>query len=184
MLERARKNLAERGLDIGLARVDYRELPTYYTERFDAVLCLSTSILEVGDKKEILRGLQGMRGVLEVGGILVLSQGTTDKQWEAKPRFIAVVSRPELSRIMAIDYLECGARYNVLDLFHGAGRNDLVVWSKEYPVVLLRDDYEALLREAGFGEIRFYGGYGFEAYDKTKSDVLIVVAKAQEAKRV
>ena len=177
MLEQARKNLAERGRDIPLAGVDYRELPDRYTERFDAVLCLSTSILEAGDQSEILRALRSMHGALRSEGLLVLSQGTTDKQWEAKPRFVPVVNRPDFSRVLAVDYLGRGARYNVLDLFHGADRNELVVWSREYPLMLLRDDYQALLETAGFGEIHFYGSYVFEAYDKTRSDILLAVAK-------
>jgi glycine/sarcosine N-methyltransferase len=177
MLERARKNLAKHGVDIPLAGVDYRELPDHYTERFDAVVCLSTSILEAGDQSEILRALRSMHGVLGSEGLVVLSQGTTDKQWGGKPRFIPVVNGPDFSRVLVIDYRGRGARYNVLDLFHGAGRNRLVVWSREYHVMLLRDDYQALLKTAGFGEIHFYGSYAFEAYDKTGSDILLVVAK-------
>jgi ubiquinone/menaquinone biosynthesis C-methylase UbiE len=178
MLEQARKNLGGLGLDFPLATVDFRELPRHYTERFGAVTCLSTSLLEVGDQKEVLRALRSMHGVLRSGGVLVLSQGTTDKQWDAKPRFIPVVNRRDFSRVVAVDYIGRGARYNILDLFHDADRSDFEVWGREYPVMLLRDDYEALLKRAGFREVRFYGGYAFEAYDKTDSDILLAVAKA------
>lgn len=177
MLEQARKNLAKLGLKIPLARVDYRELPGRFNERFDAVLCLSTSLLEAGDGEQIMRALRSMNGVLRDKGILVLSQGTTDRQWAAKPRFIPVVNRQDFSRIMVIDYLGRGARYNVLDLFHGAGVNKLVVWSREYPVMLLKDDYEGLLKAAGFHELRFYGDYEFGTYDKIRSEVLLITAR-------
>jgi ubiquinone/menaquinone biosynthesis C-methylase UbiE len=177
MLEQARDNLAGCGVQVPLAQVDYRELPDHFSECFDAVLCLSTSLLEAGDKGEIQRALQSMNGVLCDNGILVLSQGTTDKQWRARPRFIPVVNRPDFSRIIAIDYLARGARYSVLDLFHGADRRELVVWSREYPIMLLKDDYEALLRAAGFHDLRFYGDYAFSVYDKTRSDMLLVVAR-------
>ena len=179
MLERARKNLAERGLNIPLARVDFRALSDHYPQRFDAVVCLSTSILEAGDQREILRALRSMHGALRAEGLLVLSQGTTDKQWKAKPRFIPVVNRPDFSRVLAVDYLGGGARYNVLDLFHSADRSELLVWSREYPVMLLKDEYLSLLETAGFGEIHFYGSYAFEVYDKTESDILLAVAKKQ-----
>jgi glycine/sarcosine N-methyltransferase len=177
MLERARQNLGKRVSDIPLAVVDYRELSRHYSRRFDAVVCLSTSILEAGDEREILRAIRSMHEVLRPGGVILLSQGTTDKQWEAKPRFVAAVNRPDFSRVLVIDYLERGARYNVLDLFHGTDRKELVVWSREYPVMLLRDDYEVLLKTADFGDIRFFGSYGFEAYDKARSDMLLVVAR-------
>ncbi len=66
----------------------------------------------------------------------------------------------------------------VRDTYQGfADRNELVVWSREYPVMLLRDDYESLLKTAGFGETDFYGGYAFEPYDKAVSDMLLVVAR-------
>jgi glycine/sarcosine N-methyltransferase len=177
MVERARGNLAKRGLDIPLARVDFRELPRHFREPFDAIVCLSTSLIEVEGEEEILRALRSMHGVLCAGGILVISQGTTDKQWRAKPRFIPVVNRPDFSRILVIDYLGRGARYNVLDLFHGAGRSEFTVWSREYPLMLLQDDYATLLKTAGFGEVVFYGNYNFEPYDKAESNMLLTVAK-------
>jgi SAM-dependent methyltransferase len=177
MLAQARKNLSARGMGIPLHQTDFRELPHHFSERFDAVVCLSSSLLEAGEEDQALRALRSMHGVLRDGGLLVISQGTTDKQWTEKPRFIPVVNRPDFSRIFAIDYLGRGARFNVLDLFHGGGRSELVVWSREYPVMLLIDDYEALLGETGFGETRFYGSYTFEAYDKARSGLLLAVAR-------
>ena len=44
--------------------------------------------------------------------------------------------------------------------------------------MLLRDDLERLLKDAGFGSVDFYGSYSFEAYDKTSSNILIAVASA------
>jgi hypothetical protein len=52
-----------------------------------------------------------------------------------------------------------------------------MVWSRDFPVMLLRDDYESLLKTAGYRDVEFYGDYGFEAYDRTRSDMLIAVAK-------
>ena len=51
MLERARLNLTKRSLDIPLAKVDFREVPGHFHDPFDAVVCLSTSLL-AHDKKE------------------------------------------------------------------------------------------------------------------------------------
>lgn len=177
MVERARKNLTNLGLRIPLRCADFRELRLHFSEEFDAVVCLSSSLLEAGDDKQALRALRSMSEVLRSKGILVISQGTTDKQWGAKPKFISMVNRGDFSRVLAIDYLDRGARYNILDLFHGAGRDELIVWSKEYPVILLRDDYESLLETAGFSTADFYGGYAFEPYDKAGSDILLAVAR-------
>jgi len=59
----------------------------------------------------------------------VIAQGTTDKQWNEKPRFIPAVVSPEFSRVFVIDYSGRGARYNVLDILHGEEGRDFTVWS-------------------------------------------------------
>ena len=124
MLARAEVNLRDLGIAIPLKQVDYRELPGSYEHRFDAVVCLSSSLLEMPDEAEALRALKSMRKVLNERGILVLSQGTTDKQWKDKPRFIPVVNRSDFSRFFVIDYGDSGADYNVLDVFHRARAAD------------------------------------------------------------
>jgi glycine/sarcosine N-methyltransferase len=176
MLAQARKNLAGRDLEIPLHRVDYRELPQHFERRFDAVVCLSSSMLHMPDDEQVLRALRSMRGVLGEGGTLVLTQGTTDRQWEEKPRFVLAANTRDFSRLFVIDYLGAGARYNILDIHHSEERDELQTWSIEYPRMLLKDDQEELLKAAGFEMIHFYGSYQFEPYDKAASQLLIAVA--------
>jgi glycine/sarcosine N-methyltransferase len=176
MLAQARKNLASRDLEIPLHRVDYRELPRHFDRKFDVVVCLSSSILHMPDDEQVLRALCSMREVLREGGLLVLSQGTTDRQWKEKPRFILAANTRDFSRLFVIDYLGAGARYNILDIHHSEELDELQTWSIEYPRMLLKDDQEELLRAAGFEMITFYGSYQFEPYDKASSQLLIAVA--------
>lgn len=176
MLAQARKNLAGCGVKVPLQKVDYRELPQHFDRQFDAVTCLSTSILHMPNEVEVVRAFRSMREVLRDGGILVLTQGTTDKQWKEKPRFILAVNRKDFSRLFVIDYFDRGARYNVLDIFHGEEVRDLKVWSMDYPHILLKDDQDRLLTASGFGAVDFYGTYRFDAYDRETSNLLIAVA--------
>jgi ubiquinone/menaquinone biosynthesis C-methylase UbiE len=177
MLAQARKNLTKYGLEVPLHKVDYRELPRTFDRQFDAVMCLSSSILHMPTEAEVLRAFQSMRGVLRAGGILVLTQGTTDKQWQEKPRFILAVNETGFTRLFVIDYTGEGARYNILDIHHTDEARDLQVWSVEYDRVYLRDDQERLLRASGFQVVDFYGSYRREPYDKPTSDQLIAVAQ-------
>jgi SAM-dependent methyltransferase len=176
MLAKAEKNLAELDLPVPLKRTDYRELPESYQRRFDAVVCLSTSLLEMPDEAQVLRALRSMREALNEQGILVLSQGTTDKQWNEKPRFIPVVNRQDFSRLFVIDYEGRGAHYNVVDMFHSEEKCEFKVWTAHYHIMLLRDGLERLLKDAGFTRIEFYGSYLFDPYDKASSNILIAVA--------
>jgi SAM-dependent methyltransferase len=176
MLAQAEVNLAASDLDLPLHQVDYRQLPQHFGQSFDAVVCLSSSILHMPDDEQALRALQSMRQVLRPGGLLVLTQGTTDRQWAEKPRFILAVDTAELTRIFAIDYEGPGARYNIVDVLHRGGQAELQTWSVHYPRILLGDDYDRLLPAAGFESVDLYGSFQFEPYDSGTSRRLIVVA--------
>jgi SAM-dependent methyltransferase len=147
-----------------------------FDRQFDAVMCLSSSILHMPTKADVLRAFASMRAVLRDGGILVLTQGTTDKQWREKPRFILGVNERDFTRLFVIDYEREGATYNVLDIHHSDTVSDFEVWSVEYARVYLADDQEQLLKASGFGSVHFYGSYRLEPYDKQTSDRLITVA--------
>lgn len=175
MIAQATRNLTGSGEKIPLYRVDYRRLNKYFKQQFDAIICLSSSILHMPSYKQVIRAFKSMYKVLNYEGILVLSQGTTDKQWRKKPRFIRAVNNKNFSRLFVIDYRRKGARYNILDIFHN-NKSELEVWSVDYPQILLKDDYQKLLKSAGFRKINFYGSYHFEPYNKKSSNRLIAVA--------
>jgi ubiquinone/menaquinone biosynthesis C-methylase UbiE len=177
MLTRASKNLKNRGLNIPLKKADYRELSLHYRNRFDAVVCLSSSICHMRNGAELLKAFGSMHKVLRSDGLLILTQGTTDKQWNEKPRFILPINNEKFSRVFVIDYVGKGARYNVLDLFHTGDQNELKVWSIDYQWMILSEDYYTYLRKSGFRRISLYGTYLLDPYDQEMSDILIVVAQ-------
>ena len=176
MLAQARKNLAGAGIEVPLHQVDYRALPQRFDTCFDAVVCLSSSILHMENDEQALIAVRSMRAVLRKGGILVLTQGTTDRQWAEKPRFILAANTSDFSRLFVIDYLDAGARYNIVDIHRSEDTEALEVWSIEYPHVLLQDDQRRLLRAAEFSSVEFFGSYQFAPYRKEESQQLIAVA--------
>ena len=105
-------------------KADFRDLRAGFDRDFDAVVCLSSSILEMPDEAEVLKALSSVRQLLAEDGVLVLSQGTTDKQWNERPRFILAVNRDDFSRLFVIDYDDGGARYNVLDILHAVAHKE------------------------------------------------------------
>jgi glycine/sarcosine N-methyltransferase len=178
MLVKARQNLGERHIDVPLRHVDYRELPENFDERFDAVVCLTSAICEMPDSAQMLQAFKSMREVLRDRGVLILSQGTSDKQWAEKPRFILVDDTKDFTRLFVVDYRDKGARYNVVDIFHEGGEGRVETWGIDYPHLLFRDGQESLLKSAGFRGVEFYGSYAFEPYSKQTSNHLITVAHA------
>jgi ubiquinone/menaquinone biosynthesis C-methylase UbiE len=175
MLARGRKNLAEHGLDIPLVQADFRELPRHFERRFDAVVCLA-ALGFMPDEEECAKALASMFAVLRDGGLLILTAMPTDRQWKEQPRFQLVANNRDFTRLFVIDYKDCTARYNVLDIFHSPDKYDLQEWSAEL-YVFLRDEQEMLLKAAGFRKVDFYASFDFKPYDKETSNGLIAVAQ-------
>jgi hypothetical protein len=128
------------------------------------------------DEDEVLQAFCSMREVLLDGGVLVLTQGTTDKQWREKPRVVVMGESADYTRVLVIDYLGQGAIYHILDIDHSQPLAKQETWSVEYPRMWLWDDYQRLLASAGFTSVDAYGSYAAEPYDKETSGRLIVVA--------
>jgi len=175
MLDETRRKLAEAGEKVPLLQTDFRRLVDHFPVPFDAVACLSTSLPHLHEDAEILRALRSMRDVLREGGVLVIDQGMTDRQWMERRRFFPVVQTADLSRLMVIDYAEEAFTIHVVDFVHRSNESAFHVDRFTYRK-LLRDDYVRLLEVAGFRSVRLYGSFGFDAYDPDESRRLIVVA--------
>ncbi len=141
MLAIAQRNFDAAGAAIPTIQADFRELPRHFSESFDAVVCLATSIGEVRDDHEALRAFRSMRAVLRDGGILVLDQGTSDRQWNERPRFLLARDTPAFSRFFVIDYLGGNdAVYNILDMLRVDGADTrLSIWSVRLHILLEND---------------------------------------------
>jgi len=176
MLAQAERNMAAHRFDVPLLQSDFRELPLTYVRGFDAVVCMSSAYLELPDAHELARSFSSMRGVLNEGGILIVSSGISDKLWTEKPRFIPEINNDAFTRLFVIDYLREGATFNVVDLYHHPQRKEILVWSITYRQVYLQNDLETAIHRAGFLTDEYYGGYQFEPYDTHTSDMLIAVA--------
>ena len=177
MLELARENLAEANVTVPLHKANFRDLPSHFEERFDAVVCWSASIIHVSDDDDALKAFQSMYEVLSGGGILVQDQGITDKRFSEMSRFQLSRDTPEGTRIYVADVVgPRDVKYSILDVVRGGDGSQLHVWTTNGHI-LLRDDQERLLTEAGFSSVDFYGTYDFQPYGKSESNRLIAVAR-------
>ena len=118
-----------------------------------------------------------MYEVLAEGGILVLDQGVTDKRFNEMSRSQLSRDTSEATRIYVADVVgERDVQYSILDVVRDSDGSKLHVWTTDGHI-LLRDDQERLLTEAGFNSGDFYGTYDFQPYDKLESNRLIAVAR-------
>ncbi|MDL2318312.1 class I SAM-dependent methyltransferase [Eubacteriales bacterium OttesenSCG-928-A19] len=172
MLQVAKKNLAKHNIPIPLHQCDFRYLEQAFDNRFDAIVCLTTSLPHLHTDEDLLTALRSMRGRLNKNGLLVLTQGTTHFNLSLPPIEV-VVNREDFSRIFVKEHDERFQTIHVLDLYHNAQRLE----DNQYDVVhriLLDEDYRRLLAQAGFGNIQIYGSYDLTPYDGNSARLIVV----------
>ena len=177
MIEVAEQNLKGHNLDIPIKQCDFRYLERAFDEKFDAIVCLSTSLPHLHTDEDLITALKSMKNRLNDDGLLVLTQGTTHYTLEL-PSVEVVVNKEDFSRIFVKKHDERFQTIHVVDLHHSKNRLE----ENQYDIVyriLLNDDYMRLMSEAGFKDVKIYGDYEFSPYNED-SHRLIVVAKTQE----
>lgn len=175
MLAQARANVVQAGLAVLLRCADFRELASVYDARFDAVVCLSNSINELLDDREVVRALGAMRAVLRTRGVVVIDQGQSDASMRRPPLYDLVVNDRDLTRVLVMEYEGDLMTAHVVDVLHDAGVprfDDTAVRLR----VRLRADWLRLITEAGFSTVEFYGDWSGAAYDAETARRLIAVA--------
>jgi len=174
MLEVAKENLQKHGKSISLCQCDFRFLEQKHPNKFDAIVCLTTALPHLHTDEDLITALESMRGRLNEGGLLILTQGTTHFTLSL-PAIEVVINRKEFSRIFVKEHDEVFQTIHVLDLFHSDNRME----SNQYDIVyrvILDDEYRRLLSAAGFGSVQIFGDYDMSGYNE-QSRRLIVLAE-------
>lgn len=177
MLDVARRYLERKDLRVPLKQCDFRYLERSFDERFDAVVCLSTSLPHLHSDEDLIKALRSMHMRLKMGGILVLTQGTTERNLREVPPIEVIVNNQEFSRIFVKEVVE--NRFldiHILDLFHSFLRNEHKQHDMRYRL-LFADEYRNLLERAGFSKTTVVGDYDMTPYSSETSERLIVIAE-------
>ena len=177
MLIQARKNLKEMNIEIELKNGDFRNLEDIYDNKFDAVLCLSTSLPHVHTEEGILKALTSMKNVLRDNGIVIIYQGITHSSLKPENRIQIAVDTDDFIRISLRDIHGDIQTITVIDVINNINnQKTLETYSVDYKM-LFDNDYQVLLQQAGFKNIQIFGDFKQNEYDPNVSTKIIVVAE-------
>ncbi len=184
MIEQARANAAKAQAKVRFEVADFNQLDKF-SETFDAVLCLGNSLPHLLSQEALVEALRQMHGKLEKGGVLILHNLNYDMRMVKKPRFFSANGNDEALVWRFADY---GPEFIT---FHTAlferkmeGANqESVSWSVQVNSTLhrplLQRDVDEALEQAGFGDLRHFGGLDGSPFEKDKSGDLVIVALAR-----
>jgi len=88
MIERARKNAAEVGVNVRFETADFGRLDLF-PGKFNAVLCLGNSLPHLLSREELVVAFEQIIGRLDHGGVVILHNLNYDLRLKTKPRFFS-----------------------------------------------------------------------------------------------
>lgn len=178
MIALARQHAAEAGADVRFEVAGFRDLAAYFSEPFDALVCLGNSLVHVLTDDEMAATLRAFRDRLRPGGLLVLHNLNYDKRWREKPRFFApnggIVGGREALIWRFADYGEQFITFHTALFTKQDGG-----WRVEVNSALQRPwqrgELFGQLTFAGFTHIQFHGDLSGAPFDKDVSGDLVIV---------
>lgn len=176
MLIVCNENLSRVGIEVITKQADFRYLEDIWSEKFDAVLCMTQSIAHLHTREDLITAFKSMRMRLYDRGILIMTQGTTHLTLQDRFRFDLVINNKDFTRVFVRDINDRFQIVNILDIYHSDKESKMETNSVHIKIIL-DDEYRSLLYDAGFSKVDIYGGFDMSPYDKEKSWKLIVVAE-------
>lgn len=143
MLEVAKNNLTALNKEIKLKQCDFRYLENAFSEKFDAITCLTTSLPHLHTDEDLITALKSMKNRLNDDGILILTQGATLVTLKLPPIEV-VVEQEDFTRVYVKEYDDRFQTIHILDLYHSKDRLENHQYDVKYRL-LFDDDYRALL---------------------------------------
>lgn len=154
----------------------FHELGTLIKDRFDAVFVMGNSLAHLLTHAELTKSLQSLSSLVAPEGILFAQNLNYERILAAKDRIQSTKDAGDRSFVRFYEYDEEGIIFNILTRQKGGGTvEEKLETIRLRPVI--RDELVKVLEQAGFGEIRVFGGISMEPFDATSSKDLVVLAR-------
>lgn len=162
----------------------FGELATCVAGPYDALLCLGNSLPHLLEADAVQRALNDFAAVLRPGGLLIIQNRNYDLIWHTRERFMPLLQHRddegEWLFFRFMDFHETNLAFHVVTL-----ARDEEGWAYRVASTKLRPMFQAelaaWLEAAGFGQVRWWGGYDGSPYDPERSGDLLALALKRDA---
>ena len=177
MLQLAERHARELELSVEFRRVNFET--HLEKQRFDAVFCLGNSLAHLLSQEELQKAIRNFSRMLRPQKILFLQTLNYDRILATKECVQSVKESNGKTFIRFYDYREEMLGFNLLTI----GKTNGVVEQSFQSVELRplrRTELISMLKEAGFDDIKSYGGISMEEFHPASSKDLVILARKTE----
>ncbi|MFD3971219.1 class I SAM-dependent methyltransferase [Streptomyces cyaneofuscatus] len=171
MIARTRRNAERRGLVLPAVQADWRSLGEHIDGRYDAVVCLGSSLPHLFQESDRRAVLAEFYEALNPGGMLIVDHRNFDAIRQHRYRSSGNYYYCGTGATVTVAHIDdrlCRFQYDFTD----GGTHHLEV----YPI--LSDELSSLLMDTGFDTVQNFGDFQ-ESYDAAAVDFVIHVARKQ-----
>lgn len=159
MIEQARKNAKEAGVNVNFKQADFRELKQYFTQEYDAVISWGNSIPHLMNNDDIAKALKNIYACIKTGGIALFDMRNYDVMLRDSKRFLPmrindIKDNARYSIVYVFDYLDNLIRFNILYLIEdlATGEKRMETESVDYNPIQ-KQQFINMLTQTGFRNI-------------------------------
>ncbi|MBN1484522.1 MAG: class I SAM-dependent methyltransferase [Chloroflexia bacterium] len=180
MIKQSRRNARVLALEVPFYQVGLGELSVHLSGPFDAVLCLGQSLPHLLSAEAVAGALEDFAALLPAGGLLLIQNRNDERLLAQRQRFLPLSHHREGDRewlfLRMLDFAPERITFHLITL-----RRDGPNWQQRVSTTvhrpIPRDELVGQLRQAGFADVRCYGSWRLEPFDRENSGDLVVVAQ-------
>ncbi|MDH3252054.1 MAG: methyltransferase domain-containing protein [Ignavibacteria bacterium] len=175
MLERTKLHADTLHVKLRTVESDFLRLPGRVDKKFDAVFSMGNTLAHILSRSELLSSLQSFAHVLQADGVLFLQTLNYDRILRTREQIQSVKEQDGVTFVRYYQFEAATVRFNILKITKSPDGLQHTLNSIELRPIL-RDEILPLLEEAGFTEIRTYGGISMDEFVPESSKDLVLLA--------
>jgi SAM-dependent methyltransferase len=149
---------------------------------YDAAFCLGNALPGLSAPGELLHALQGIAAALRPDGVFLTQNLNFDLRWKQRAHWFPLLSGETANEeVLLVKFADYEAEFINFHPMFLVREKPQGLWQAHIRstkwLPLFRDRLADLLREAGFGDLRFWGDYNQSPFDAEKSNDLLVAAE-------
>ncbi len=175
MIEKAKKLARQMGADPRWLEAPMQDIAGRLDRTFDLILCLGNSIVHLLDPAELKTTIRGFAQLMRPAGVLLIHLLNYPRIVREKERIVAISRSGNTQFIRFYDFLPDSIQFNLLKIdWDGQNCRHELVSTPLFPYA--PDDIVKVLDEFKFTKINLFADYKFRAFDREKSQSVLIEA--------
>ena len=166
------------GKNVRMIQSAFTNLSTRITEPVNAIFCLGNTLPHILDDHELKTTLKEFESALNSGGLLVLQLLNYDRILQTRNEILSIRTAGDTTFTRSYRYLGDRIFFNIASESGRGTINTINQTTELRPLTSLQ--LSEFLTQAGFEDIRLYGGIRLQPFDPALSKDLVVHARRGE----